>query len=210
MTSDALDAALIRSIALKTKGTAGPSSLDAYTWRRLRTSFKAASDNLCHSIALVAKRLCTTLIEPECIARLPACRLIALDKNPGGRPIGIGDTACCTIARAVLAGIKDDVLDSAGCPQLCVGQMAGVESAVHAIRQKFNSPETEAVLLVDASNAFNSLNHDAALNNIQFECPFLSTILINTYREASGLLIDGDVVLSMEGTTQGDPLAMAM
>ena len=123
------------------------------------------------------------------------------------RPIGIGDTARRVIAKAVISVVKDDVLDSAGSTQLCVGQMAGVESAVHAIRQKFNSPETEAVLLIDTSN---SLNRCAALHNIRFECPSLSTILINTYREASELLIDGDVIYSMEGTTQGDPLAMAM
>ena len=158
-TFDAIDAALFRSIALRTKGAAGPSGLDAYTWRRLCTSFKAASDNLCHSLALVAKRLCTTLIDPKCIAPLLACRLIALDKNPGVRPIGIRDTACCIIAKAVISAIKDDVLDSASTTQLCVGQMAGVESAVYAIRQKFDSPESDAVLLIDASNAFNSLNH---------------------------------------------------
>ena len=88
--------------------------------------------------------------------------------------------------------------------------MAGVESAVHAIRYHFDSPESDAILLVDANNAFNSLNRNAALHNIRFECPSFSAILINTYREASDLLIDGDVTYSMEGTTQGDPLAMAM
>ena len=66
------------------------------------------------------------------------------------------------------------------------------------------------VLLVDASNAFNSLNHNVALHNIQFECPAISTFLINTYREPSELFIDGEVIYSQEGTTQGDPLAMPM
>ena len=33
---------------------------------------------------------------------------------------------------------------------------------------------------------------------------------INTYREPTDLFVDGDVLSSREGTTQGDPLAMPM
>ena len=67
-----------------------------------------------------------------------------------------------------------------------------------------------AVLLVDASNAFNSLNRLVALHNIHRICPPLSTILINTYRAPTELFVHGDTILSQEGTTQGDPLAMPM
>ena len=49
-----------------------------------------------------------------------------------------------------------------------------------------------------------------ALHNIQFTCPELSTVLRNIYRAPSDLYIDGEVILSQEGTTQGDPLAMPM
>ena len=41
-------------------------------------------------------------------------------------------------------------------------------------------------------------------------CPSLATILTNTYREDSKLYIDGSFILSQDGTTQGDPLAMPM
>jgi len=37
-----------------------------------------------------------------------------------------------------------------------------------------------------------------------------TTILLNTYREDINLYIGGSVLLSVEGTTQGDPLAMSM
>ena len=76
--------------------------------------------------SLVAKRLCITLIDPVCIAPLLTCHLIALNKNPGVRPISIGDTARRIMARAIISAIKDDVLESAGATQLCAGQMAGV------------------------------------------------------------------------------------
>lgn len=86
---DSVDAALIRSTSLHISGAAGPSGLDAYAWRRLCTFFKTASFSLCHSLALATKRLCTEFVDPECISPLLACRLIALDKNPG---VSIGET----------------------------------------------------------------------------------------------------------------------
>ena len=92
----------------------------------------------------------------------------------------------------------------------CAGQHAGCEAAVHAMREIFADEGTEGILLVDASNAFNSLNHRAALLNMFHLCPPLATILTNTYRSASHLFIDGSSLLSQEGTTQGDPLAMVV
>jgi len=63
---------------------------------------------------------------------------------------------------------------------------------------------------VDATNAFNRLNHQVALRNISILCPSFARILINAYREDSKRYINGNFVLSQEGTTQGDPLAMPM
>ena len=95
-------------------------------------------------------------------------------------------------------------MDAAGCLQLCAGQRAGCEAAVHAMRKIFADEGTEGILLVDASNAFNSLNRHAALLNMFHLCPPLVTILIAL------LFIDGSSLLSQEGMTQGDPLAIPM
>ena len=57
-------------------------------------------------------------------------------------------------------------------------------------------------MLVDASNG------SVALHNFQYLCPSFATILINTYGSPAALFVDGDVLYSNEGTTQGDPLAM--
>ena len=102
-------------------------------WRRLCTSFKSASNDLCHSLAISAQRLCTNFVDPSAIAPFLACRLIALDKNPGVRPIGIGDTARQIIAKAILAATKVDIQEAAGTLQLCAGQISGIEAAVHAM-----------------------------------------------------------------------------
>ena len=77
----------------------------------------------------------------------------------------------------------------------------------------FEKDETEAILLVDAENAFNNLNRKAALHNIQQICPPFHQYLLNTYREPAKLIIANDTghdyILSEEGCTQGDAAAMA-
>ena len=62
---DSIDANAIRSAAMRTTGSAGPSGVDAHEWRRLCTAFKGASADLCNSLALVAKRLCTSYVDPK-------------------------------------------------------------------------------------------------------------------------------------------------
>ena len=207
---DRITAACIRRAALRTKGAAGPSGLDAHCWRRLCTSFKTASHDLCHALALLAKRLCTNFVDPKGISPFLVCQLIALDKCPGIRPIGICETPRRIIAKVVLSVTKGDLQDAAGSLQLCAGQIAGIEAAVHSMRSIFSESDTEAVLLVDASNAFNSLNRQVALRNARHLCPPLANILINIYRDSSGLFVDGEVLYSEEGTTQGNPLAMPL
>ena len=78
------------------------------------------------------------------------------------------------------------------------------------MRNLFGDDGVEAVLLVDASNAFNSLNRKAALRNIRIHCLVLALMLTNMYWTHSMLFVDGNHILSQEGTTQGDPLAMVM
>ena len=205
---DCIDADLIRHGAKHTNGAAGPSCMDAHGWRRICCTFKDASDDLCHSLALVARRMCTQFIDHNALAPLLACRLIALDKNPGVRPIGVCEVPRRIISKAILFVIKGDIQEAAGATQLCGGQIAGIEAAVHAIRQLFSSDKTEAILLVDASNAFNSLSRVNALANIRHLCPPFFTVLTNIYRTSSELFLGPDTLLSQEGTTQGDPLAM--
>ena len=67
----------------------------------------------------------------------------------------------------------------------------------------------EAVLLIDAKNAFNSVNRKVFLHNIKVIWPSLSTFVQNCYQFPSRLFVFGGKELqSTEGTTQGDPVAM--
>ena len=102
---EAIDATTIKTAALCTDGAARPSGIDARGWRRLCASFHSASTDLCHSLALLARRLCSQFVHPDGLSALLACRLIAPDKNPGVRPIGVGEISRRIIAKAVLSVI---------------------------------------------------------------------------------------------------------
>ena len=81
MIFDSIDASTIRAAALHTDGSAGPSGIDARRWRRLCSSFHSSSTDLCHSLALMARHLCTSFVDPQSLAPFLSCRLIALDKQ---------------------------------------------------------------------------------------------------------------------------------
>jgi hypothetical protein len=114
------------------------------------------------------------------------------------------------MSKTILSVIKSDIIEVTGTSQLCVGQKCGCEAAIHALNNIFQEEHTEGILFVDASNAFNNLNRKAALVNAINLCPPIAKILVNTYRLDPALFIDGEFIMSKEGTTQGDPLAMAM
>ena len=200
-----------RKTALATQGAAGPSMGDAYVWRRMMSSFKSASKDLCGAVAEVARHLASQHVDPVGIMPLLNNRLIPLDKNPGVRPVGIGEVLRRIIGKTLMTVLKSDITRAAGVSQVCAGHPSGCEAAIHAMRKVFSSMSTDAVLLVDADNAFNRLNRAVALHNIRYTCPPLATILSNIYRAPSRLFITGGMELSSEeGTTQGCPLSMAM
>ena len=69
--------------------------------------------------------------------------------------------------------------------------------------------DTNAVLLIDAENVFNSINRKVMLHNVEFIFPIIATYIINCYATPSRLfIVGGGEILSSEGTTQGDPTAM--
>ena len=71
------------------------------------------------------------------------------------------------------------------------GQDAGSEAATHAVYDMFSKDKTEAVLMVDGSNAFNSINREGFLYNTKVLCPALATFINNCYSIPSDLFLQG-------------------
>ena len=111
---DALDGVAIHCAALCAKGVVAPSGVDAFCWHHLWTSFCQTSNDCCSSLALVARRLCTDMVDPNGLSVFVACHLIALDKCPGVHLIGVGEVVRI-VGKAVLATVKLDILVCFNC-----------------------------------------------------------------------------------------------
>ena len=124
----------------------------------------------------------SALIQPIYVMLLPPSPkesvqpMLTPDKCPGVRPIGIGEVIRRIIGKAISITLKYDIQDAAGPVQLCTSHNGGCEAAIHAMHQLFNLPHTNAVIQVDASNAFNSLNRQTALRNVLNLCPSLAKV----------------------------------
>ena len=209
---DSIDSEMVRDAIKKKRGSAGPSGLDADGWRRILMSgnFGSSVEDLRKTIADMTKRLCRDNTVKHLEAFL-ACRLIHLDKQPGVRPIGIGEILRRVFREIVMKLLKRDVLKATGSFQLCAGQNAGSEAAIHAVYEMFNKESTEAILMVEASNAFNAINRETFLHNTKILCPSISAYVNNSYSSPTDLYSQGGRSIKLEeGTTQDDPTAMAI
>ena len=151
---------VIRSAALHCQGSAGPSGLDATSWRRLCTMYHGSTKALCSAIARMARRIATETVHPQCVRSFIACRLIPLSKSPEVRPIGICETLRRIIGKVIMKIVGPEIQSVVGTSQLCAGQKSGCEIAVHLVKKLYDG-DNEGVLLVDATTAFNSLSRRA-------------------------------------------------
>ena len=173
-------------------------------------NFGTLGEDLRKATADMTKRLCQDNKVKHLEAFL-ACRLILLDKQPGVRPIEISEVLERVIGKIVMKLFKKDVLKATGSLQLCAGQESGSEPAIYAIYEMFNKEITEAVLMVDASNAFSAINWEAFLHNTKILCSSISTYVNNCYSSPTDLYTQGGrSIKSEEGATQGDPTAVTI
>ena len=217
VTFHSIDSHAIFNAAKNTHGSSGPSGIDAEGWQRFlcSRSFGKETENLCSTIAEFTRKIASTQTNPNYLSAFTASRLIPLDKgdhNHSVRPIGVGEVLRRIVGKAIIQLLKFDVAQSTAPIQTCGGVKGGVEAAVHGLRSIWEESSTEAIILVDASNAFNCMNRKVGLQNTGILCPDLYTYLLNTYSTPSDLYVTGGnglKIKSNEGTTQGDTAAMA-
>ena len=90
---DNIDEEMVSKASSLTKGAGDPSQLDAMPYHQLLSSRKCKVENkkLRTQITILARKLATETLDSLRLEAYISCRLIPLDKNPGFRPIDVGE-----------------------------------------------------------------------------------------------------------------------
>ena len=104
-----INAKTFRKSTQKTHGSHGPAGLDVCEWRKILTHFNQASIALCKTIARLSYTIASKVLPHENLRAYNSSRLIPLDKNPGVRPIGIGEVLRRITDITITQCIKSDL-----------------------------------------------------------------------------------------------------
>ena len=85
------DQGMVEEVASRLRGGAGPSSVDALALKNWLLRHGRASQILREELATWTEWLCNTAPPWASFRGLMGCRLVVLDKQPGVRPLGIGE-----------------------------------------------------------------------------------------------------------------------
>ena len=133
---------VVAEVAGKLRGGAGPGSVDALCLSRWLLKYGKASQELREELAAWTEWLANESPPWAAYRAVMGCRLVALDKCPGVRPLGIGEVWRRAIAKCVLVACGEDAKASCGSTQLCAGLEAGIEGAMHAVKSRSEELET--------------------------------------------------------------------
>ena len=145
---------------------------------------------------------------------LCGAKLIPL-KKPGAktavRPIAVGETLRRLVGKTIMASpaVQDAVTNMLPL-QLGVAVEGACETTTIALQHWINEHRQEpdwAVLQVDLTNAFNSIDRKCMLAEVANRAPKLSAWAQYCYRDHSHLFLqNGHPLSSQQGVQQGDPL----
>jgi hypothetical protein len=126
--------ASIEKVATRLSGAAGPSGVDAVDLQNWLLRYGKESSALWEELAEWASWLANQHPPWAAYRARMACRLVARDKEPGVRPVGIGEIFRRLFAKAILLLVGREATSACDNLNLCVGLKAGIEGAVHALR----------------------------------------------------------------------------
>ena len=137
--------------------------------------------------------------------------LLATQKKGGGhRPIAVGEVLRRLVSKCLAQSVHHEAASILAPLQVGVGIPAGSEAVVHAVRDIFDdhgiTPSHKWTLLLDFSNAFNSVDRGEMLKEVRSRIPSLSPWLEFCYSSPSLLHFGSHTINSCCGVQQGDPL----
>ena len=167
------------------------------------------SGNLISSIKSFTLHIINGLIPRSICPIFYGATLCAFNKKDGGiRPIAVGLCFRRLVAKVICSRLNEPLGNILRPKQLGFGTKCGAEAAIHSMRRFINFPHSsdKVILKIDYKNAFNMVNRDVILSNINEHFPEFYLFISQCYKEPSLLSFGEQCILSQRGVQQGDPL----
>ena len=207
----------LTSVVGRLSGGDGPGGTDSVRLQNWLLRFGAASGELRLIVTYFTEWLSNGQPTWYAYRAIMSGRLIALDKQPGVRTVGVGETWRRLMTKCLIWVTGQESKAACRTKQLAGDVEAGIEGGIHAmcvLCQENSQEEDWGFLLIDAQNAFNEENRTTMLWAIWHEWPSGSQLTFNCYLHWATLVVrdtgdgSGHFLHSKEGVTQGDPIAM--
>ena len=152
---------MVTAVAERLSGGAGPVGTDSVLLQHWLLWFRAAIGELQLIVRDFTEWMGNGRPPWATYRALMSGRLIAVDKQPNIRPVGVVETWRKLMAKFLLRVTGPEAKADCGTVQLAGGVEAGIEVAIHAMRvlwEEHAQEEDWGFLLIDAQNAFNEEN----------------------------------------------------
>ena len=190
----------------------GPSSLRA---NHLKEAVSCPSpdraDQATRALAGVVRLLSAGRAPQQVIPHLCGATLLACVKKSGGlRPIAVGEGLRRLTSKCLSRAVQVEAISTLSPLQVGVGVRTGCEAIVHSVSRVLEDPSIKSedrwVLLLDFSNAFNSVDRGCMFEEIRAHIPPLAAWMESCYGAQPILHLGDNQILSRCGVQQGDPL----
>ena len=135
--------------------------------------------------------------------------MIALQKKNGRiRPIAVGYTLRRLVAKCANSFVINRRNDELQPLQVDDGVSGGAKAAFHAVRRLVEHlPDDHVIVKLDFMNEFNSVRRDTILISVADKMPELYRFVHASLDCSQKLSYGDDIIVSAEGSQQGDPLS---
>ena len=138
----------------------------------------------------------------------PWVNQLPIQKKGGGlRPIAVGEVLRRLTSKCLSKCVKDEAFQTLTPLQVGVGVKVGCETVVHAVSRIQEDPAIQPsdkwTLLLDFSNAFNSISRSHMFMEIQARIPILTPWMESCYGTQPFLHLGDHTILSSSGVQQG-------
>ena len=157
----------------------------------------------------ICQLTCQGLYSPFCYSPSLWCLSSCLSQEEWGLcPIAVGEVLRRLTSKCLSCAVRSAAFAHLAPLQLGVNVKGGCEAVIHSVSQLMSSgqPDQQWVLLLDFTNAFNTINRFSMFEEFRAHIPGLSAWMESCYSGQPFLHLGSQTILSCCGVQQGDPL----